>query len=144
MSAHLLITDRAHVLSMLHDGRSTELARLQHGAQALLPPHQPVSERQLEAAIEIAEDWLMPHAKRLQGKVLEVTDTSGMLHAGLESVLSSHARQWTLAEIEQTFLRLVDMATGAAVPASLQAHRSFLAHVLLLRELAHHGRVSGV
>ena len=144
MSAHLLITDRAFVLSLLQNGRSTDLAQLEGAAQCLLPAHLPVSEGLLEAAIEMAEDWLMPHATRLQGKVLEVTDTSGSLRAGLVSVLSSNARQWTVEELEQSFLRLVDEAAGRVVSESLQTHRPFLAHLLLLRELAHHGRVSGI
>jgi|JI8StandDraft_1071087.scaffolds.fasta_scaffold590417_1 hypothetical protein len=144
MSAHILITDRAYVLSLSQNGRYADLARLEGAAQCLLPAHLPLSEGLLEAAIEMAEDWLMPHATGLQGEVLEVTDTSGSLQAGLESVLSSNTRQWTLEEIEQIFLRVVDWVTGGAVPASLQAHRHFVAHVLLLREMAHHGRVSGV
>ena len=144
MSAHLLITDRTYVLSLLQNGRSTDLAQLEGAAQCLLPAHLPVSEGLLEAAIEMAEDWLMPHATRLQGKVLEVTDTSGSLRAGLVSVLSSNARQWTVEELEQSFLRLVDEAAGRVVSESLQTHRPFLAHLLLLRELAHHGRVSGI
>jgi hypothetical protein len=41
-------------------------------------------------------------------------------------------------------MQLVDLATGRKGPGSLEAHRSFLEHVLLLRELAHHGRVSRV
>ena len=37
MSAHLLITDRTYVLSLLQNGRSTDLAQLEGAAQCLLP-----------------------------------------------------------------------------------------------------------
>jgi hypothetical protein len=144
MSAYLLITEQAYVLSTIQDGRHIELARLQDGANGLLPADQPLSESRLEAAIQIAEDWLMPYAPSLQGQVLEVTDASGSLQSGLEVVLSSSARQWTVEELERTFTQLVDLATGRGGPGRLEAHRSFLGQVLLLRELAHHCRVSRV
>lgn len=144
MSAHLFITDQAYALSLVKDDRVDELARLEGGAQVLLPARQPLSERLLESAIEVAEDWLMPHAARLQGEVLEVTEASGSLQEGLEHLLSSNARQWTVEEIKQTFVRLVGWATGRGVPSKFQNHRPFLAHLILMRELAHHGRVSAV
>lgn len=144
MSAHLLIAGDAYALSVVKEGSRIEVARLEGGARRLLPDGQSVGEASLEAAIQVAEDWLMPHAARLQGQALEVTDATGGLADGLSGVLDSNARAWRVDALEEMFLQLVGIATGAVVDMRLAAHRSFLAHVLLLRELAHHGQVSEI
>ena len=84
MAARLVIAESAYALLENHDGARAELASLPRGASALLDPTRPIGERQWEAAIEIAEDWLMPHAARLRGEDFEVEDATGRLTSGLQ------------------------------------------------------------
>lgn len=142
MSARLLLGEDAYVLSMARDQRWEEVGRLAGGAQALLPGARPVDEGRLEAAIQTAEDWLMPLVGGLRGALLEVLDPTGRLAAGLAQVLAAQERQWTLTQFEQRFLQLTELATGRVVPQALGRHQEFIADVVLLREIAHHGQVS--
>lgn len=141
MASHLLVREDAYVLSQGQDGTRTELATLRRGARALLDPSRPAWDSRLEAAIEVAEDWLMPHAPRLQGEVLEVEDVAGRLRPGLRAVLAVDASAWSVDAFEALFLQLVDLATGRHPAPALQGRELFVADVLLLRELAHHGRL---
>ena len=84
MAARLVIAESAYALLENHDGARAELASLPRGASALLDPTRPIGERQWEPAIEIAEDWLMPHAARLRGEDFEVEDATGRLTSGLQ------------------------------------------------------------
>ena len=136
-SIHLRIREGAYALA----DKDEEFAVLQGGAGALLSSARTIDEAGLEAAIEHAEDWLMPHAARLRDAVLEVTDATGALRSGMQDVLSVTARAWSVEDVEGHFLRLVDMATGRVPAAVLAGRQQFVAHVLLLRELAHHGRL---
>ena len=144
MTVRLLILDDAYVLSQERDGYWIELSRLPGSAQALLPGTRALDEGQLESAIAVAEDWLMPYAAALQGDLLEVSDATGRLQPGLAAVLKSAERSWTVEALERDFLQVVDLATGRVATPHLEAHRDVVADLLLLRELAHHGRVSGV
>lgn len=146
MAARLQIEDGAYSLYLDEgeDGQWRRLASLPAGARALLPAARAVDAGALEQAIEIAEDWLMPHAARLQGRMLEVEDGTGRLRSGLREVLSVEAVEWSVADVEAAFLRLVDLATGRVPAAVVQERPLFVADVLLLRELAHHGRVRGL
>ena len=141
MPTRLVISDHAYTLVQERDGAWAEFAVRARGAEALLPSGRPIDEGRLEAAIETAEDWLMPHAARLNGEVLEVSDPSGRLKSGLREVLSSTSDVWSVQDVEQFFLRLVDMTTGRLPAPAVQGRQSFVADVLLLRELAHHGRL---
>lgn len=118
-----------------------ELAALAGGARALLPA---VNDAALERAIETAEDWLMPHAAQLQGRVLAVQDPTGRLREGLHAVLHLQRTAWSVADVEAAFLQLVDQVTGAVPSAAALARPAFVADFLLLRELAHHGSVQGL
>jgi hypothetical protein len=143
MAARLVITGTAYVLQDdARDGAWTEIATLAGGAGGLLREGQPVDEMRLEGAIERAEDWLMPHAARLAGQVLEIQDATGRLRPGLGAVLSETSHAWSVEAFEALFLRLVDLATGRHPPAALQGRQPFVADVLLLRELAHHGKLA--
>lgn len=144
MASRLLIADSAYVLSQLRVGQWVELSRLPGGAQALLQGVRALDEGQLEAAIQIAEDWLTPHAAGLQDEELEVSDVTGRLRSGLAALVASTERTWSIEALERAFLQVVDMATGHVAPPHLQHHRLFVADLLLLRELAHHGRVNSV
>ncbi|WBY01352.1 hypothetical protein PE066_18090 [Ramlibacter tataouinensis] len=143
MTARLLIAGNGYVLARRADGGGwTELARLAGGAAALLPAAGRIGEAQLEAAIERAEDWLMPHAAALQGQILDVHDETGRLAEGLQSADLAGAREWNTEALEALFLRLVDRTLGRF--ASQADEPAFIAHVLLLRELAHHGKLARV
>lgn len=143
MSTRLLIAADGYVLSRQEGGNWIERGRLAGGAAALLPAAGPIGEAQLEAAIERAEDWLMPHAAPLQGETLEVRDETGRLVKGLRDGCAADAREWRTAELEELFLRLVDRALGRGA-ASQAGDPAFVADVVLLRELAHHGRLDAV
>lgn len=142
-TARLRIDASAYALQAAHDGAWAGIAVLPGGAGALLPTRA-LDEPGLERAIEVAEDWLMPHATRLRGVILEVSDPTGRLQAGLREVLSVQALEWSVADIEGFFLRLVGLTTGRAPSAAVQERWPFVADVLMLRELAHHGQVRQV
>lgn len=144
MAARLFIAESAYVLSENRSGEWIELARLPAGARALLEAAAPMDEARLEKAIEIAEDWLMPHAGRLRGELLELEDATGRLQSGLADIFSMTSRQWSIEDVESIFLRLVDMATSRTQSLALQERELFVADVLMLRELAHHGRVGAI
>lgn len=144
MAARLLIADSAYVLSLIRGGIWIELSRLPGSAQALLPGVRALDEGQLEAAIQVAEDWLAPNIAALQCEGLEVSDVTGRLVSGFAAVLASTERTWSTEALERAFLQVIDLATGHVASPLLQIHRSFVADLLLLRELAHHGRLSRV
>lgn len=144
MGLELRIEEQTYVLSTVQDGRSTELSRLAGGAQRLLPGINAPVEAQLEGAIETAENWLMPHVSELHGQILDVADPTNRLTSGLLAVLGTSERSWSITAIERAFVKVVDLATGRHVPATLNQHRLFMADLLLVRELTHHGQVAGV
>lgn len=140
----LRIEEQVYVLSILQGGRFIELSRLAGGAQRLLLGLNTPPQAQLEAAIDTAENWLMPHVSGLRGQMLDVADPAGRLTSGLLAVLGTSERSWSLTAIERAFVKVVDLATGRHAPAALNQHRLFVADLLLVRELAHHGQVTGV
>jgi len=144
MAARLLIADSAYVLSLTRGGIWVELSRLPGSAQVLLPGVRALDEGQLEAAIQVAEDWLGPYAAALQGEVLEMSEVTGRLQSGFAAALASTERTWSIESLERAFLKVVDLATGRIPSPHLKGHRAFVADLLLLRELAHHGRLSSV
>ncbi|WP_048441366.1 hypothetical protein [Caenimonas sp. SL110] len=143
MQARLII-DGSYRLARLHEGAWVDLAVLAGGARAVLPGGRPVDQAALEAAIEHAEDWLMPHAGELRGADLEVIDAAGDLDAGLQDVFSSDSRQWDSAQLETLFLQLDFMTARPHLAARLEAHRDTVAALVLLRELAHHAKLERV
>lgn len=141
MPARLVIAENAYCLFVAKGDAWIEIAVLAGGAAALLPAMRPVDEGALEQAIELAEDWLMPHASRLRGQLLEVNDLTGRLRIGLEDALSLAPGVWSLEEVEGIFLRLVGLTTGRAPSLKVLKAPLFVADVLMLRELAHHGQL---
>jgi hypothetical protein len=143
MTARLVINATAYVLWQLRGSEWVELAALQRGAAALLPDRRPADEAGLERAIEVAEDWLMPHARSVEGEELEVVDSTGRLASGLSVVLAVSEHEWSTDRVEEMFLLLVDMATGRGrqIPGG---QRAFVADMLLIRELAHHAGLGKV
>jgi len=142
--ARLEIGAAAYSLLIRADAGWRPLAALAGGAGALLRGDRAVDELALERAIQIVEDWLMPHAARLAGCTLIVQDGSGRLADGLGAVLAVGTARWSVADIEAMFNRVVALATGRHVPPALAHRQAFVADLLLLRELAHHGRLAEV
>lgn len=138
-----LVVGADYVLSRQAGADWVEVARLPGGAATLLPSGAGVGEAQVEAAIERAEDWLMPHAAALQGDSLEVSDHTGRLVRGLRDDYAAEAIEWRSEELEDLFLRMVDRTLGRHA-AARGGEPAFIADVVLLRELAHHGRLQQV
>lgn len=144
MPVRFVIAENGYALLTQQDGPWSEIAALPSGARALLPAARSVDEGALERAIEVAEDWLMPHSARLQSEILEVSDPAGRLRAALKTRLSIVPDAWSIVELETLFLRLVDLATGRMPPQDTLEWHLFMADVTMLRELAHHGQVRGL
>ena len=127
----LRVNPQEYVLSL--DGRV--LARMEGGASALLRPQgDRLRDVDIEAAIERAEEWLMPSSKSWQGVQMRVLDETGHLLAALGA-----GRPASPDEVERAFSDSVeDVVRGRAVDASC------LADLVLLRELVHHGAVTAV
>jgi hypothetical protein len=111
------------------------LAHLDGGPLALLArAGQRLRDADIEAAIERSEDWLMPYSKSFQGLEMHVTETAGRLRHRLGAQAS-----FTPEEIERAFsLAFDDVAFARPV------NRDFVADIVLLRELVHHGALSRV
>ena len=144
MLFELRIDEQDYVLFRVEGGQRNELARVSGGGSYLLKGSGPPTELQLETAIQMAEDWLMPHASGLHGHVVVMEDLTGRMASGLQALLGIAEDQWSLQEWEQVFLKVVDLATGRHPPALLHEHRLFVADLVLVRELAHHGQVARV
>ncbi|MFM6999743.1 MAG: hypothetical protein ACKOXU_01550 [Limnohabitans sp.] len=144
MTFRLLISEKDYVLSVRLDKVWVERARLQGGASALLPAHGEVTDYHLEVAIQRAEDWISPCVLSMRGEVLEVADDTGRLIDGLHVVLAADERVWPVEAVEERFRSVVDLATGRFVPEALKTRSAFIADLLLVREIAHHGRVSEI
>jgi hypothetical protein len=112
-----------------------ELAVLQGGPSALLAgAGARLRDADIEAAIERAEDWLMPSSKSVQGFVLQVRDASGRLRRRLGA-----QPHFTPEEIERAFSAAVDdVAFGRAVD------REAVADLVMVRELVHHGALTAI
>ena len=143
MQARLII-DGSYRLARLHEGAWVELAVLAGGSHSVLPDGRPVGQAALEAAIDHAEDWLMPHAVALSGADLEVINAAGHLDAGLQEVFATDSRQWDSAQLESLFLQLDFMTARPHLAARLEGHRETVAAIVLMRELAHHAKLERV
>lgn len=86
----------------------------------------------------------MPHAARLRGETLEVSDPTGRLNAALKARRPIVPDACSTMEIEALFLQLVELATGRLPPQDALEWPVFVADVTMLRELAHHGQVKGL
>ena len=133
MTTGLHLDVRADAYELRLDGEV--LARLEGGAAALLRgAGVRLREVDIEAAIERSEDWLMPSSKRIEGLDLRVRDATGRVRAALGDQAS-----FTTEQVEQAFNRAFD-----AVAHGRPIDPESVADVVLLRELAHHGRLARV
>lgn len=132
--------DRDFVLDIQPDAYALRLdasllARLEGGAAVLMPaPAQRLREIDMEGAIERAEEWLMPSSRLFQGLSLRVHDPRGRLRPLLGAGCSL-----TTEDVEQVF-----NSTHRALARTPLDERDAVAGLVLLRELAHHGRLSGI
>ena len=111
------------------------LARLDGGPRALLSgAGKRLRDADIEAAIERSEDWLMPSSKSFHGFELQVQDETGRLRRGL-----GDAASFTPEEIERAFSHAFD-----DVGFSRPLDPGYLADIVLLRELVHHGALTRV
>lgn len=111
------------------------LARLEGGPAALLAgAGQRLRDLDIETAIERAEDWLMPSSKSWHGFALRVAGAQGSLREHLGALATA-----TPDALERAFSDMVaDLAFGRPFD------RDAVAHLVLLRELAHHGALSRI
>lgn len=144
MAALLKITESRYALSLRVAEEWVALAALEGGANSLLPGNAAPNEAALERAIDLAEDWLMPHAKSLRGETLCIRDVAGSFETGLRDVLSVDIRQFSVAAIEDCFLQVVALAASPSGSSVLRHQQHFVATLVLVRELAHHGGVRGL
>ena len=123
----------ADAYALSADGRG--LARLESGPAALLAgTGERLRDLDLESAIQRSEDWLMPSSRSWQGFALRVAGADGRLR----DRLGVHP-SFTPEEVERAFSAVVDdVAFGRPVA------RDVVAHLVLLRELVHHGALSGI
>ncbi|WP_442593235.1 hypothetical protein ACSBPU_18275 [Parapusillimonas sp. JC17] len=111
------------------------LTRLPGGAASLLAGAGPqLREIDIETAIEHAEDWLMPFSKLFEGLQLQVLDRNG----GLRSYFADH-EYCSLEQVEQVFTNV-----HYEVVHGRENNKNSVSDIVLLRELAHHGRLSGI
>lgn len=111
------------------------LARLEGGPMALLAgAGGRLRDVDIEMAIERAEEWLMPSSKSFQKLELQVRYTTGRLRdrIGGPALLAPE-------EVERAFSGMVD-----DVRFNRTLGRGFVADLVLLRELVHHGGLSRV
>lgn len=118
----------------LHRGGQL-VARLDGGAAALIVgAAAQLREIDVENAIERSEDWLMPFSKSLQGCELLIRDTTDRVAAVLGGRTSL-----TVEDVERAFTGAYD-----AVALGRPVARDLVADTVLLRELAHHGRLARI
>ena len=102
--------------------------------------HQPPQPFELEQAIELIENRVMPLATRFSGGVmLHLRGLGASLITGALASAGEARNSLTLDEVESLFNRLVDVSQGR--PASqdkLPFDRVFVAALLTLREVMHH------
>lgn len=144
MLTRLVIDASSYRLSRRVGQDWIELAVLAGGANALLKPGRPIDQRALEAAIDHAEDWLMPQMTQISGAHLDVIDATGRLESGLQEVLATDSRQWDTGQLEALFLEIDFMSARPHLMARLDGRAHFVADMVLLRELAHHAKLQGV
>ncbi len=102
--------------------------------------HAPPTPLELEHAIEITEELVMPLARQYGGnQALTVTGFGAELVASAFGDAGMHGDSMTLEELEALFNRLVAVSEGRPVTnEALPTSRKFFAATLILREFMHH------
>ncbi len=144
MQAKLAIDASSYRLSYRDGADWIVLAALAGGHGKLLPDNRPIDEASLEAAIELAEDWFMPFASKLNGALLSISDTTGRLSSGLHEVLAIESQAWDKTQVESFFDEIIYRAARPRLAESLREKGAFVADLVLLRELAHHMKLQEI
>jgi exopolyphosphatase/pppGpp-phosphohydrolase len=102
--------------------------------------HDPPRAIDIERAIEVVEDQVMPWCARLPaGAVLVARDAGVHEIARLAGVDDMPHAELTRDALERVFNRLADVASGSPVAASgLPVTPAFAARLVILREALHH------
>lgn len=111
-----------------------------YAAQALSLRHEPSTPLELENAIAVVEDAVMPLARNLP-RQSELVGTGSAIQAIAQAAGKSgngEARM-TLDEVEHLFQQLVAISEGRpAASGGVPSNRTFTATLLILREFMHH------
>lgn len=102
--------------------------------------HEPPTAGEMEAAIEVVEDALMPAIPRLRGfGTLLTSDEKSLALASAAGFPAGAVAEFDLAAIESMFNHLVDVVNGRpATSEGLPSRNTFAANLLIVRELMHH------
>lgn len=103
--------------------------------------HNPPTPAEVESAIQVVEDEVMPLHKLIPSGCGLYTQDAGVMEVARQIVFTSHADGVVLerADMEQVFGRLAAIISGR--PANqdiLPATNTFAATLLILREVMHH------
>jgi exopolyphosphatase/pppGpp-phosphohydrolase len=98
------------------------------------PPH----ESELEAAIDLVEDAVMPLAKVLRGQAVLVAGDALSRRVAIFSTGSDTSQAASLQAVEGQFEQLAMAARRGAWSGGLRMDSSLAAGLLILRELMHH------
>jgi hypothetical protein len=144
MAARLSINERRYTLAVQREGEWAGIAVLDGGANALIADTALLTDVVIERAIDLAEEWLMPHAKTLKGETLCIDDIAGHFRAGLLEILAVKASTFSVPDIEDHFLEIVALATGRSGSLAVRHKNHFVADLILVRELSHHGALTNL
>ena len=123
---------------------------LARSAVAALLRHAPPTALEIERAIEVVEDAVMPARARLPAALQLATADARLLalagHAGVRVPAAGEPPAWLpTAAIEQLFNRLAALAEGRpAAQDALPADADSAATLVLVRELMHHWALPGI
>ena len=123
---------------------------LARSAVAALLRHAPPTALEIERAIEVVEDAVMPARARLPAALQLATADARLLalagHAGVRVPAAGEPPAWLpSAAIEQLFNRLAALAEGRpAAQDALPADADSAATLVLVRELMHHWALPGI
>lgn len=129
--------DATYATEVLDAGSlQTVLARLGH-----VPP----TPNELETAIEVIEDGLMPALRSLPKHSLLTTAGIEFREIAEAAGISSNKPGLDTATVEMLFNRLAEVAYGApAAHVGIPTSSAFVAALLVLREVMHHGGFESV
>ena len=125
------------------DGMAPFHASFSQGVDSLLQQslkHDPPLPGELEHAIELAEEAVMPLAKQFaHGPLLELRGQGATVVSEALAAAGIPADQLSVDEVEGLFNRLVALSMGRPIgQEALAGSRELFAAMLLLREFMHH------
>lgn len=143
MTAWVQVGERTTTVRVANDAGAQEIVTLGFGALGLARSYfrqEPPSAGDMEAAIEVVEDALMPAIAQLRGHgPLHSHDAESLALVEAAGLPTDATAQLGIEEVERVFNRLVNVANGRpAASEGLPARNTFAAHLLILRELMHH------